>query len=171
MVRVLLLAAIMLSGALATFGCRLSLEKEEQESDGVCKVNTTNAQCLEAPNHSELSWIEDNIFEKSCHFSGCHNGMATDAGRVNLIDGNSHSSLVGIASEIEPGRTLVVANEPRQSYLLVMLRRFPPEMADPPVGEPDEDVGYMPQDAGGAVLCCQKLEAIERWIAAGAQNN
>jgi hypothetical protein len=52
-----------------------------------------------------------------------------------------------------------------------MLRHVTPEMADPPVGEPPDDVGYMPQNAGGAVLCCQKLEAIQRWIEAGAQNN
>jgi hypothetical protein len=169
MIRVLL-ATIIVPGVLATFGCRLSLE-DEQQSSGVCKISETNPECLEAPNHAELSWIEDNIFEKSCHFSGCHNGMATAAGELNLIDGNSHSSLVGIASRIEPGRTLVVANQPRQSYLLVMLRHITPDMADPPVGEPDEDVGYMPASSGGAVLCCQKLDAIQRWIEAGAQNN
>ena len=162
-----LVATIMIPGVVATVGCRTSLDEESR----ACKVSETNATCIEAANHSELSWIEENVFEKSCTFSGCHNGMATDAGRLNLTVGNSHSSLLGIASEIEPGSTLVVANQPLQSYLLVMMRQITPEMADPPVGEPDEDVGYMPQNAGGAVLCCQKLDAIERWIAAGAQNN
>ncbi|HEY5937818.1 MAG TPA: hypothetical protein VIU61_24385 [Kofleriaceae bacterium] len=166
MIRVLLASLL-----LATLGCRLSLEDEEQQTTGVCKTSTTNPDCIEAPNRAELAWIETNIFEKSCTFSGCHNGMATDAGRLNLKVGNSHSSLVGVASEIEPGRTLVVANQPRQSYLLVMLRHITPEMADPPVDEPPADVGYMPQNAGGAVLCCQKLDAIQRWIEAGAQNN
>jgi len=31
------------------------------------------------------------------------------------------------------------------------------------------DVGYMPQD--GPLLCCQKLQAVERWITAGASAN
>jgi len=29
----------------------------------------------------------------------------------------------------------------------------------------------MPQTNGGMLLCCQKLEAIQRWITAGAMNN
>ncbi|MEJ7603777.1 MAG: hypothetical protein WKG01_38170 [Kofleriaceae bacterium] len=151
-------------------GCRISLDEEAQEST-VCKVSTTNADCQAAPDHSELAWIEANVFEKSCTFSGCHNGMATDAGRLNLKVGQAHQSLVDVDSDVEPGRKLVVANQPLQSYLLVMLRQVTPAMADPPVGEPPDDVGYMPQNAGGAVLCCQKLDAIQRWIEAGALNN
>jgi len=158
-------------GLLAALGCRISLDEETDQSTRRCKTSTTNPECLAAPEHAELSWLETNVFEKSCTFSGCHNGMPTDAGRVNLKVGKAHSSLVGVPSEIEAGRMLVVANQPLQSYLLVMLRHIDPTMAEPPADDPPVDVGYMPQNAGGAVLCCQKLDAIQRWIEAGAPNN
>lgn len=136
---------------------------------GQCMVSTS-ASCMEAPNHSDLAWIEGNVFASQCAFSGCHNGQATAAGRINLKDpGMSHDDLVNVDSMIASGRKLVVPGAPKQSYLMMMLRAFPPsEMEPTPVAPPPGDIGFMPQNAGGAVVCCQKLEAIERWITAGA---
>jgi len=42
---------------------------------------------------------------------------------------------------------------------------------NPPAMPPPPTIGFMPQNSGGQLLCSQKLEAIERWIAMGALNN
>jgi hypothetical protein len=52
-----------------------------------------------------------------------------------------------------------------------MLGIIDPGTATPPGSPPRSDVGYMPQDNGGDVLCCQKLQAVDRWISMGAMNN
>jgi len=118
---------------------------------------------MEAVAHSDLAWIETNIFAVACTFSGCH-ANASDLGKIDLRAGMSHGHLVGISSVADPTRILVVPNDIHASYLMLSLRDFPPEMATPPAMAPS--VGYMPQ--GAPTLCCQKLDAIERWIMAGA---
>jgi hypothetical protein len=138
--------------------------------DRACMVATTPS-CMDATTHSDLAWIEANVFLPQCAFSGCHNGSATVAGRLNLKDpGQSHDDLVNFASAIATDRKLVVAGAPKQSYLMMMLRAYPPGEMDPPVAPPPTSTGFMPMNAGGAVVCCQKLDAIERWITAGAPN-
>ena len=155
--------------------CRTSLEDEpDADTSGAraCKPATT-AQCTMAESQQSLAWIETNVFALSCAFSGCHNGTATTAGRIDMKNpGMSHDDLVNVDSMIETSRKLVVPGQPKQSYLLMMMRHFPPsEMEPTPAVGPPGDIGFMPQNAGGAVLCCQKLDAIERWIMAGAPNN
>ena len=130
-----------------------------------CTVDTT-AACVAATTHSDLPWIEQNIFVGSCAFSGCHSSP-TDLGKLDLRAGMSHDALVGIASKLETTRKLVVANDIHASYLMLMLHDFDPAMATPPGSAPS--VGYMPQ--GLPLLCCQKLQAVERWIMAGAPAN
>lgn len=156
-------------------GCRVLLEEEGQFSSRSCKIGTV-AACVEAETHSELKWLDDNVFNK-CTFSGCHNGAQTDAGRMDLQPGKSYAALVNVDSEIASGPTLVgkaklvTPGEPNKSYLLVMLRQLTPEQHDPPLGNPPSSVGFMPQNAGGAVTCCQKLDAVTRWIQDGALDN
>ena len=137
-----------------------------------CQVSTS-ASCMEAASHSDLAWIEANVFAAQCAFSGCHNGQATPAGRINLKDvGMSHGDLVNIDSMVAPGRKLVVAGQPKQSYLMMIMQRFPPaEMEPTPVSAPPSEVGFMPQGTDNVPVCCQKLDAIERWITAGALAN
>jgi hypothetical protein len=55
----------------------------------------------------------------------------------------------------------------KSSYLMLMLHDFDPTTATPPGREPG--IGYMPLGFGS--LCCQKLDAVERWITAGAPAN
>jgi hypothetical protein len=121
---------------------------------------------MAAVTHSDLAWIETNIFESSCNFSGCHDS-ATDLGKLDLRVGMSRANLVGVSSIADPTRKLVVPNDVHASYLMLSLHDFPPEMATPPGVTPG--AGYMPQ--GAPILCCQKLQAIERWIMAGAPAN
>ncbi len=169
-----LFSAILISLALS--GCRTSLDDEPDAGGGsgnrVCKVSTV-AACMQAESQSSLAWIETNIFQPHCAFSGCHNATATTAGRIDLKNsGMSHDDLVNIDSMVAPGRKLVVAGAPKQSYLMILLQQYKPtEMEPTPVAPPPSDIGYMPQGTGNVPLCCQKIDAIDRWITAGAMNN
>jgi hypothetical protein len=153
-------------------GCRISLEDNSTGDSGTggrqCTVNMTSQPCLDAVGHSDLAWIESKIFTASCNFSGCHNGADTPQGKVDLRPGMSRAHLVGFASLI-PGqgsRQLVVPNNVAASYLMLMLGDVPPAMASPPGDPPSLGIGFMPQ--GAPILCCQKLDALEAWINAGA---
>lgn len=152
--------------------CRTSLDEAPDADivDGrVCKVATSDA-CKEAETQSSYAWVEANVFAVSCAFSGCHNGTATAAGRIDFkTAGAGHADIVGIDSTVAPGRKLIVAGQPKQSYLLMLMQQFAPsEMQPTPAANPPTDVGFMPQGTDNVPLCCQKLDAVERWITAGA---
>jgi hypothetical protein len=133
-------------------------------------MTLTVPSCTEATSHMDLTWIANNIFAHQCtSSSGCHNGANTRAGMVDLRPGMAFNHLVNFTSMLEPSRKLVVAGDPKSSYLEVMLGIIPPTDATPPASPPRSEVGLMPQDSG--ILCCQKLVAIDQWIAAGAMNN
>jgi hypothetical protein len=69
-------------------------------------------------------------------------------------------------SDLESGRFLVVPGRPDQSYLFFLMRGVLASEGAPPFQEPPEDIGYMPMDNN--TLCCQKIDAVRRWIEAGA---
>jgi len=158
-----------------SWGCRISLEDNvaltvDADSSGrACAISTTSQPCLDATTHSDLAFIEQKIFAPSCNFSGCH-GSANDSGKLDLRPGMSHDQLVGPSSKVDPTRKLVVPNDVAASYLMLMLRDVAPAMASPPGNPPPGNIGFMPQGSP-TTLCCQKLEAIERWIKAGAPNH
>jgi len=160
--------AVVAGALVASAGCRTSLEDDENPTGArACKVATTQA-CMDAEQHDDLAWIEANVFLPSCAFSGCHNGGGTVAGQLDLkTPGMSHGELVNVDSAIEAGRKLVVPGAPKDSYLLMIMQQYAPSAMEPPMSAPPPDIGFMPQNGGGA-LCCQKLDAVERWIAAGA---
>jgi hypothetical protein len=162
-------------GSLALAGCRESLDNPpDADTSGAraCKVGTT-AECTMAETQSSLAWIETNVFAKSCAFSGCHNATATTAGRLDLKNpGMSHDDIVNVDSMIATGRKIVVPGQPKQSYLMIIMQQFKPtEMEPTPVAPPPTDIGFMPQGTNNVPVCCQKLDAIERWITAGALAN
>lgn len=165
MSRVVVLASLVLGS-----GCRIVVE--DAATDAANTVDAfVSATCLEANAHSDLAWIEKNVF-KSCTFTACHHGQAgQDAGRIDLSVGKSYPFLVDFDSNLDPSRKLVVAGMPTKSYLLMMLRQIPPGMMDPPAAPPDATIGYMPQNSGDRPICAEKRNAVERWIAMGALNN
>jgi hypothetical protein len=124
----------------------------------------TSDLCLEAVDHSDIGWIEDNIFARSCTISGsCHVGAASSAQMLNLEPGNAEENLVGVPAkgEFAEGLSLVAPAEPDNSYLLVILGHF------------GEDDPRLPEDGNGnkitmpdnsPLLCQEKRDAIERWI-------
>jgi hypothetical protein len=150
-------------------GCRISLEDSDTGDDisggRRCTTTMPSQPCMDAVNHSDLAWIEQKVFAVSCNFSGCHK-TASDAGKLDLTPGVSHDHLVNVPSMIESSRMLVVPNDVSASYLMLMLGDFPPATASPPGTDPPLGIGYMPQ--AQPQLCCQKLDAVERWINAGA---
>jgi hypothetical protein len=127
--------------------------------------------CVEATTYQNLANIEEKIFKLSCVFSGCHNGGATDAGKLNLKTGMAHAELVGVPSEVDDKFLLVVPGNPEQSYLMVMLGEIAPGAADPATDPPPTSIGLMPQGTGGLLLCPEKRAAVRRWIVAGAAND
>jgi hypothetical protein len=158
MIRLVMVASLLV-------GCRTSLENDATPDSGAgrqCTISTSQP-CMDAVTHSDLAWIESKIFVASCNFSGCHSS-ATDLGKLDLSAGKSHDHLVGASSLLDPTRKIVVPNDLNASYLMLMLRDISPDMASPPGTAPAN--GFMPK--GSATLCCQKLDAVERWINAGA---
>ena len=131
--------------------------------------DATSPACLEATQHSDIAWIEQNVFVPSCVFGDCHSGNnQTKQGMIDLHTGQARAHLVGVPSMLDPTRVLVTASAPRQSWMMVMLGQIQPADADPPSGPLDAEIGTMPQGTAGELLCPEKRDAIERWIAAGA---
>lgn len=165
MLRTALLATVALVG-----GCRYSLENTNTGGDDQVDA-AVSAACLEAKQHSDLTFIETVIFKPSCEFSGCHNGVqGSAAGRLDIRPGQAFAHLVNVDSNIDTSRKLVVPGEPTQSYLLMMIQQIPPSGMTPPAAPPPDDIGYMPQTSN-SVLCAEKRDAIQRWIVAGAPMN
>ena len=112
-------------------------------------------ECLEATEHSDLQWIQDNIFDRSCaNFNACHKGAALSAGGLNLEEGMAEANLTNVVSDLFPEFVLVAPGVPEDSYMLIILGHLE--------GPIEPDVGTMPFNSD--TLCPQKLEAIERWI-------
>lgn len=150
-------------GALALAACDTSVH--------LVDATVASPSCVEATQHSDLAWIEANIFKKSCVFSACHKGRALDAGKLTLEAGQSHLELVDIVSDRYDTWKLVVPGDPAKSYLMVIIdpklddkgQVVDPAGFDGPI---TPDVGPMPQNS--ALLCKEKRDAIQRWIEAGA---
>lgn len=118
----------------------------------------TGDACAEAKNHSDLAWIQSNIFTPSCALAGCHKTPAVGGGHLILDTGQSHGQLVNTASTSSSSWMRVVPGDASKSYLLTAMgAQSGPRPVD----------GFMP--LGNPPLCSDKVDAIRRWIAAGAQ--
>ena len=115
--------------------------------------------CIEADQHSDLDWLQDNVFTKSCsQFSSCHMGNAPSAGDLNLEKDMLEDNVVNVESDLAPGMDIVEPGSPADSYMMVILGEFGTD--DPRI---DASVGTMPYN--NELLCSQKRAAIGRWIA------
>ncbi len=101
-----------------------------------------------------LAQIQSQIFTPTCAVSGCHTGSPL-AGQLNLSDGQSFSSLVGVASVGNPAAVRVVVGNPDQSYLVQKL-----EGAAGIVG--------MQMPRGADPLSPAQIGLVRSWITAGA---
>jgi hypothetical protein len=133
-------------------------------------ADNTSQACLDAASHSDLTWIQANVFDKQCSFSGCHGSdSGGTSGRQNLQSGSAIASLVNQPSNLEQGQTLVIPGNSAGSYMMVMLGSVAGTI--PPTDAAGSAIGTMPENTGGVLLCQQKRDAIARWIDAGALNN
>lgn len=118
--------------------------------------STTPSICDQAKQRSDFAFIQEHIFTPSCAKAMCHTGPEPEVD-LDLSAGKAYPSLVNKGASTVSGWTRVVPGMTANSYLVVSLGRTP--------GPPPRD-GFMP--LGADPLCREKLEAIERWIAAGA---
>lgn len=115
-------------------------------------------RCIEAETHSDLDWLQENVFDRSCaSFSSCHMGNAPSAGGLNLEEGMVEENVVNVESDLAPGMDIVEPGSPADSYMMVILGEFGED--DPRI---DPSVGLMPFN--NELLCVQKRAAIGRWI-------
>jgi hypothetical protein len=151
----------------------------------MCMDNTIAPVCFQdAPQHSDFTWIKANIFDKNCFGSACHTSkgsaklkLSTDPNQPAdppVTQADAYMNLLGTdgtgaISTIDKTRRLIVPMDPHSSYMEFMLQFISATEATPPASPPPSNIGFMPQ--ANPVLCCQKLEAIDRWIVAGAMND
>lgn len=112
--------------------------------------------CEEAVYHSDLAWIQSKVFDASC--TSCHDSSSPAAGLTLLAD-RARGALVNVASTSFSGWTRVVPGNPAASMLMVQLG-----------GEPGPELEQL-MPPGQQPLCVEKVDAIRRWIAAGAIAN
>jgi hypothetical protein len=172
-------SALALAATLAA--CQTELDHHVYDDAGgsggrVCKVSTDDSVCVTAATESSFSWIQQNIFATNCFGSSCHDAgglgklaiaqsVTTMQAYTNLVGSNG----MGVPSLIDSTRTLVVPSNGSASWIEVMIQEIPPTQATPPANPPPGNIGYMPM--ANAPLCCQKLDAIDRWITMGALDN
>lgn len=100
---------------------------------------------------------------------------ATSSGVLDLGAANAYTSLMGpngtggVKSNIDPTRDLIVAGQPKQSYFFFLIHGVTASEGMPAFTDPPDDVGFMPMNNNP--ICCQKIDAIDRWITAGAKND
>lgn len=146
----------LLASALALGGACSSSSEEPAPDAG------PSAECLEAKDHSDLAFIQAKIFTPGCStFSSCHRGAATQAGGLSLEPGKSLPQMLNKQSRIDAAHVLIKPGDPANSYLMIITGKYP--------GFIEPNVGTMP--SRNPLLCDEKLDAIERWIAAGAPDN
>ena len=158
--------------ALLAIGCKHNLDEADIDASAsgrVCKMATTSA-CMQADTHSDLTWIKQNIFMANCFGSSCHSG-ATASGKLDLTE-DPYTALMGaggagVASNLSPSHKRVVPGDPSASYLFFIIHGLDGDLGM--FQAPPQTVGYMPMS--NAAICCQKIDAIKRWIEAGAMNN
>ena len=99
-----------------------------------------------------FSDIQENIFDRSCAFSGCH-----ISGSVSPdLSGNSYSRIVNQSSSI--GMNYITPNNPDQSYILQKI-----------IGSNIISGNIMPLNS--SQLSSEKIDSIIEWIDDGAKNN
>lgn len=94
------------------------------------------------------------IFTNRCISSGCHNAGA--AGGLVLLQGQSYSNLVNVASTQEPGKTRVIPSDSANSYIVIKVEGRQTNGSRMPLG---------------GTLDSNSIQNIKNWIDKGAKNN
>ena len=104
-----------------------------------------------------LSSIQSEIFSQKC--IGCNTGNGRFLpGVMNLTEGNSYASLVGVTSIEKPALQRVAPGDPESSYIIHKL-------------EGRAGITGARTTLNGTPLTDGQILVIERWIELGAPNN
>jgi len=103
-----------------------------------------------------LSSIHEVVIDRSCNSQSCHGGSSPEADLDLSTPETAYDSLVGVTATEEPEFTRVVAGDPDNSLVYMVLLG--------PVGAIDQ----MPP---GYELSVDEVEAVRQWIEDGAENN
>jgi hypothetical protein len=179
--------------AVLLVACKIDLDHREGTGASTvqmeCTVNTVSTLCTGADDLTDCStptsgcftYIKEKIFDANCKSNSCHSAggtgmldLSTDPDVGPVSQAIAYANLMGpdgmgAPSIVDGERRIVVPGHPEQSYLEMMMQKLAPADMVPPASPPPKTVGYMPQANG--VLCCQKLDLIDRWISGGALNN
>ena len=112
--------------------------------------------CDDPQARAKLSLLQQDIFTPSCALAGCHSEVTPQAG-LDLTDGTSYSSLVGVDSTQEIGKKRVVPGDPAASVLFQSVQGTSPTLPRMPFG-----LRPLPQ---------ADIEAIAHWILQGAKDD
>lgn len=155
---------VLVAGAIGQQRDRTALHDPDVNRDGVINildlVRVSNRFGETLPEeHSTYHAIQEYIFDKSCANSACHAAPTNIAG-LNLTYTHSYEKIVGEVPEnpaaAAAGMKLVDPGNPENSFLLTKLMS--------PIAQ--EHGTRMP--LGSGVLHDGKIDAIRKWIAAGA---
>jgi hypothetical protein len=156
-----------LRSPLAALGAALSISWSAACGNGTGGTPDAapDPRCMEGEQHSDLEWIQTNIFSRTCAaFSACHQGSARSAGGLNLEEGQAFDNIVEAPADVaeRQGFTMHIVEPgvPEDSYILHILGRYGTTVEENPRIDPK--IGFMPYN--NEPLCEGKLGAIERWI-------
>ncbi len=165
-------------------GCRIDLDTPA--ATPAC-VMSTNPVCLDAAGYQDFGTITNKILNRNCTGSSCHEESSSsmkarrlvfDKGKatawltlVNNPNDGRINAAGQVLSDIEQGDEipLVDPGHPETSYLNFAMHGIAVHDFGFSVASPPPQVGFMPYS--GDTLCCQKLDAVNRWITAGAPND
>jgi len=116
--------------------------------------------CIDQP-PADAEGLAASLLASSCAFSSCHGGSYPEED-LDLSSGDALRALTGRPSAQDPLRNLVEAGVPEASYLIDKLR----DRNITPTDSLGNEASLMPPEQP---LCEVKIEALEAWIAAGAQ--
>ena len=164
--------------ALSAIGCRIDLDSHAYKDGGqtrLCTPQPATASCAAAVGHSDLTYVQANILAPKCAaFNTCHGDSATQDDLNMTTAAKSYMGLVNATSELDATRMLVVPGDVNGSLLTAMIGAITPVEAVPPLsalpnGKNGDVIGTMPYN--NPLMCCEKIDAVTAWIAAGAPNN
>jgi hypothetical protein len=112
------------------------------------------------PTAPTLSGDVQPILTGNCAFSGCHAGSSPAQG-MNLSEGQTFSSTVGVASNELPTMNRIEPGDADQSYLVNKIQGTQDAVGG--------SGGQMP--LGGTPLTTEQVTTIRAWVEAGAENN
>lgn len=144
--------------SLLTLGVLSMACSGDDDGDGM-QPDAISASCMEATMHSDLEWLQEKVFTPSCSaFVSCHKGAALEAGGLSLEEGQVIPQTVNVDSDLFPQFKRILPGDPANSYMMIILGAY--------TGPLDPEVGTMPYN--NPKLCQEKLDAVGRWIQAGA---